>query len=295
MQTSTCYRFGIAMLAALMLSTFSGCPFAANDDLVLSGTAYHAASKVPFEGALVLGIYKRCRSGLAGIACFCVRTAAVRTGPDGAFRFPVTPTEGAPRLAIFAPNHYLKEAEIPSAQVQQRRDKSSYLGWDLWLATQDPENPDFRYESESDLPCREPASQEAAQAGLEFEEDTKAERARLLQALVDSARQKPMTPTKKSEVARMEYDIDVLQLGNAAAQEKLQKFRQFRATYRGCGWDSQNPESLVCCFGFTDKSRTPLLADTLKKEQIKFKLESDSVCVRQQDNEKVIVLQLATP
>jgi len=291
---SNCYRVGIALLTALMLATLPACPFTFGDDLVLSGTAYHAASKAPFEGALVLGIYKQCRSGFAATTCFCVRTAAVRTGPDGTFRFPVTPTEGKPWLAIFAPNHYLKDAEMPLAEVLRKRDKSSYLGWDLWLATQDPENPDFRYESGSDLPCREPASQEAAEAGLEFGKAINAERARLLQLLVDSARQKPMTPKDKSDIARMEYEIDVLLLGDAAAREKQDKFAQRRAMFRGCRFDF-DPQSLVCCFGFVDTSRTPLLAEILKKEKIKFELEKGSVCVRRQDEERVGELQRNTP
>ena len=277
-----------------MMIALTGCPFEAKGELVLSGTAYHAASKKPFDGALVIGIYKQCRSGFAATSCFCVRTAAVRTGPDGVFKFPVTPTEGAPRLAIFAPNHYLKDFSLPTAESQRLRDKASYIDWNLWIATQDPENPDFRYESGNDLPCQEPVSTEAARAGLEFAEATKAERARLLQVLVDSARRKPLAAAKKLEVERMEYDIDVMRLGNAAAEEKRLRAREFR-TIHTTSRTAHSPEDLANCFSFTDKSRTPLLAEALKKEQIKFELQGEGICVRPQDSRRVGALQSATP
>ena len=294
MPNSHPYRLGIALLTALMLATLPACPFIFKDDLVLSGTTYHAASQAPFEGALVLGIYKQCSPTLGSERCVCVRTAAVRTGPDGTFRFPVTKAEGAPALAVFAPNHYLKKAEIPSVQVRQRRDKSSYLGWNLWLATQEPETPDLLYGSGRDLPCRESATPEAAQAGLEFFKAVNAERARLLQLLIASARQKPMTPKNKKEIAQMEYETDVLLLGDAAAREKQQKLAELRAMTRGCRFD-YDPQSFACCFGFVDPSRTPLLAEVLKNEKIKFKTENGSVCVRRQDDERVGDLQREMP
>ncbi|MGB8817511.1 MAG: hypothetical protein WCC66_06270, partial [Rhizobiaceae bacterium] len=117
-----------------------------------------------------------------------------------------------------------------------------------------------------------------------------------LQVFFDSARQKPTTPAKATEVARMEYEIDVLQLGDAAARAKRDKLSQLRGTSESCSLDSQYRQKLLCCFGFADESRAPLLAETLKKEQIKYRLDGAFVCVlRQEDNERVRGLQNATP
>ena len=212
------------VVAMPLLLPLAGCHFADRGSHELAATVYNAVSKEPFEGAMVVAIYKQCGSSFAATACWCVRTAAVRTGKDGVFKFPVTATEGLPELAIFAPGHYLKDFQLPTPEAYKKRDKSYYTSWDLWLAPQDPENPAFRYESARELPCQRAVSEEDARAGEEFEAATNAERARLLHVVVDRARQNAeRKPEKNGAIASMERTIDVLQPGEARAEAKAQK------------------------------------------------------------------------
>jgi len=287
---------GFVTLTAVMFLLFalSERSFAAKNGLVLSGTAYNAATKAPFEGAIVLGIYKRCGGNLAVSACWCVRTSAVRTGKDGVFEFPVTAAEGYPELTIFAPNHYLKDFELPPSKSRHWWDKKFYAGWDLWLAPQDPDYPDFRYARGEALSCRRASSKEDARAGMEFEATTNAEHARLLRIVVDKAHRSIQTAEQKRAIVNMEQTIDVLELGPQGAQAKAHEAFKLRtvSVSRVIG---AKAEDFSCCFEFADPSRATLFAGMVEKDQIMLKFKKESICVRASDADRANALQLDIP
>ena len=102
------------------------------------------------------------------------------------------------------------------------------------------------------------------------------------------------TAEQKRDVLNMEQTIDVLELGTQGAQTKAHEAMKLRTIYVS-RMDGARAEDFSCCFGFADPSRTTLFAGMVEKDQIKFKFEKGSVCVREADAVRVNALLFNIP
>lgn len=107
----------------------------------VTGTVYDAATKKPMAGAYVVAMYTFVRA-FHGSSTYCWKSRSQVTGPDGRFRFPLEKLgPGNPEVHAVVEGYYVKEEETPTSPDWHPESAEFYLDRDIYLARQDPENP----------------------------------------------------------------------------------------------------------------------------------------------------------
>jgi len=134
-----------------------------------TGTVYDKSTMKPIEGAYVVAIYHADAGPPPAYKTWCVKTLGTYTDKEGKFRFPITRLDGhSPMMASAIKQGYYRAGfDVPSREVWQRQDATTYSNRNLYLMPQDYSSPSFQLDSGEEF-CPQARSREDAAAGLLF-------------------------------------------------------------------------------------------------------------------------------